>query len=261
MAHPSKDLPSRINALIERHFEGNVRRAAQAWGVPQPSLHRLAAGQTRNPHHGTLLPIARDLETTVGWLRTGEGPNPLLPADLPQVEYREFRRVVDQLELDPETEFAVLSLPTAIGAAHEILCRWGIGFLEEFEEAPPRVVEASREARYAASALLFLSWAQFLDGLIRAYGRVRVREKLQSERARILLGFHPIALEFLNDDAGPALLAKVLPRVAGTRHAGVVLINRPTTPPLDARSTTPPRGRPRKTRPHTRYDEETNEPG
>ena len=257
------DLAGRVNALIERYFGGNALKAARAWMVPQPTVHRLGAGITRSPRAVTLRQIAHYHATTVEWLLEGTGPNPLETPALPMVEYLEFRDAVDRLGLDAETRWAVLSLPTTIGAAHTILCRWGLDFSSEYVEEAPRVVAESRDAAWKAAAMQYLSWAHLLEGLIRAYGRTRVRDKLRSELARLHLGLHPIAMELLHVEGGPILLeTKILPRIrTGGSHAGTIMIDLPAIPPLDAEPPerrAPGRGRPRKTRPHYRYDEDTD---
>lgn len=61
----------------------------------------------------------------------------------------------------------------------------------------PRVVQVAFDAKYQAAKLKYVSWGHLVDGLIRAYGRERVREKLDSEVRRIRLGFHPVPLELM----------------------------------------------------------------
>jgi hypothetical protein len=254
-------LTGRVNALIERYFGGIALRASRAWRVPQPTVHRLAAGLTQSPRATTLHRIAQYHSTTVEWLLKGKGPNPLKTPALPMVEYLEFRTVVERLGLDPETKWAVLSLPTTTSAAHSILCQWGIGYAPDYIEQPARVVATAEDARWKAAALQYTSWAYLLEGLIRAYGRERVRQKLQSELDRIQLGFHPVAMELLDVEGGPQLLEEnVIPRVhTGGPWAGPIMVGLPKTPPLNAvppERLKPGRGRPRKTRPHYRYDED-----
>jgi hypothetical protein len=256
------DLAARVNALVDRYFGGNVLKAARVWRVPQPTLHRLTSRTTRSPRAATLQRIAHYHSTTIEWLLDGKGPSPLETAPLPMVEYLEFREVVERLALDPETKWAVLSLPTTIGAAHSVLCTWGVGYVSEYIEQPRRVVATAQHAAWKGAALQYLGWAHLLEGLIRAYGRERVREKLRSEISRVRLGFHPIGMELLYEERGRHLLEEILPRVqTGGPWAGTTLIDTPATPPLNA---VPPerlktgRGRPRRTRPHYRYDEDTD---
>ena len=75
-------------------------------------------------------------------------------------------------------------------------------------QQPPDVLKASGNARYSAAQLQYMSWAHRFDGLIKAYGRERVREKLESELDRIRLGFHIFPLELLwLEEAKPVLAA------------------------------------------------------
>jgi hypothetical protein len=260
------DLAGRINALIDRYFGGNALKASRAWRVSQPTVHRLAAGKTSSPRARSLVPIADYHGTTVKWLLEGQGPNPLETPALPMVEYLEFRDVVKQLRLDRETEWAVMSLPAGPGAAHSVLCTWGVGYPEGsgqgtiYTEVPPGVARVARDAAWKAAALQYQSWAYLLEGLMRAYGVRRVRDKLKSELQRVQLGFHPVALELLHEASAPEILRAMLARVhTGGPQAGVTLYDLPAIPPLDAVPSTelaPRRGRPRKTKPHLRYDED-----
>jgi hypothetical protein len=261
-----QDLTARVNTLIERYFEGNVLRAAQAWRVPQPTVHRLAAGHTKSPRGETLRRIAKAHGTTVEWLLTGVGPSPLEDQPLPWVEYRDFEHLVNWLDLSPRVRQAVINLPQTTSTAHSILCHWGFprtplpgdpGYVEQEE----KVIRIAQDAAYKAAALQYLSWGALLDGFIRAYGRERVREKLESELLRARLGFHPAALEmlWLGDETKPCLeaLERRLELETGDRF-GVTMIDWPPIPPLNAVTPTKPkRGRPRKTRPvHLDIDRE-----
>src|SRR5690348_8247162 len=107
------DLAGRVNALIERYFDGNVYQASRAWGVPQPTAHRLASGATSSPRAKNLSRIAGYHGTTVEWLLDGEGPDPLAgePIQLPQ--YHDYHELVESLGLSPEAQWAMLTLPVA----------------------------------------------------------------------------------------------------------------------------------------------------
>ena len=262
IAFADMDLERRIIALIRRYFGGNALEAARKWGVSQPTVHRLATGKTTSPRASTLGRIARYHDTTIEALLYGKGPDPLVPGPMPIVEYREFRDVVDRLDLDPETRYAVLSLPTTIGAAHSILCEWRTSYEGEFVAVPPRVSGTAQDAAWKAAAMTYSAWAHFLDGLIRAYGKSRVREKLQSELNRIRLGFHPIGIDMLYRKGVPDLLESTVEgRPSGREWAGVKQLDAPAQPPLNelpADRRKPRRGRPWDNEPHYRYDEDTN---
>jgi hypothetical protein len=249
------DLASRVNALIERYFDGNVYQASRAWGVPQPTAHRLATGATRSPRAENLSRIAAYHRTSVEWLLTGEGSDPLTgePMQLPQ--YHNYRELVEGLGLSPEAQWTMLSLPVSGFAAYTVLCQWGIGFGSTLTEQPDDVQRAGRDAQRKATMYLSQAWYHFLDGLIRAYGASRVKEKLESEQWRARVGFHPVALELFNVEGGAELVRQAYVRSSYSRSpwAGVILVDSPALPPLDAippeQLSKPRRGRPRKSRP------------
>lgn len=192
------DFPGRINQLVERFFGGVVSKAASAWGVHQPTVHRWLAGEAKSPRAYGLLPIAEYHGTSMEWLLTGEGPNPLDRDPYPMVEYHDWDEQVRRLELPPDVARAVLALPSTTLHAHSILCRWGSArFTMDSEESPGE--KQGWKALWLAQAQELAVWAQFLESLVRAFGRDRVRDKLVSEEERILLGFHPVAMSLLNE--------------------------------------------------------------
>lgn len=260
-ANPPSDLAARINALIDRHFEKKVLPAALAWGIPQPTAYRLAAGLTTRPQLRTLQQIAAYHETTVEWLREGKGLSPLDSPDLALLEYREFRMVVERLNLPLKAKWVVLSLPGTIAAAHAVLCQWGIGYQPGIEKKSDRITNGGLDAMRKASALIHVGWANYFTGLINLHGVARLREKLESEIDRASLGFHPIAMEMLNAKHGPADLGEALTAVGigQGRSAGTLLRGLPATPAMDAvlpLSMKDKRGRPRKTVPHRSIDDD-----
>ena len=244
------DLSARVTALIDRFFGGNRSAAARTWRVPQPTVQRLAVGDTETVRASTLVKIAATHETSIDWLLSGRGPNPLETDPLPFVEYTDLEQIVDGLGLSAETRRYVLDLPKTISTAHTILCRWGTVGPDAPPSQPDDVVQAALDAKYKASALQYVSWAVLFDGMIKAYGRERLREKLESEVRRIRLGFHPVPLELIwMRDAAPVLdaLEARLKRYAGG-PVGVALIDYPQIPALNAipsESLKPKRGRPK----------------
>lgn len=254
------DLCGRVNALIDRFFGGNRTKAATAWRVPQPTVQRLAVGTTATVRATTLARIAAAHDTTIDWLMSGRGPDPLSNDPLPYVEYRDFRQLVESLKLSPEIRQAVLSLPMPIATAHTILCDWGLMAPEPLQAQADGIRQTSRDARYKASALNFASWGYLFDGMIKAYGRGRVREKLESELRRIRLGFHPIPLNLMCIPEGQIGLDALDKWLASWNAplGGVALVDSPAIPPLDAvspKEAKPRRGRPPKLGPAKGFDD------
>ncbi|HEY4100339.1 MAG TPA: hypothetical protein VGM20_05640 [Gemmatimonadales bacterium] len=252
MAIPThSDLSGKVNALIERFFGGNRSAAARTWRVPQPTVQRLAVGDTETVRASTLMKIAATHETSVDWLLNGRGPDPLATDPLPFVEYTDLEQIVDSLGLSAVTRRYVLDLPKTISTAHSILCDWGTVGPDAPPSQPDDVVQVARDAKYKASALQYVSWAYLFDGMIKAYGRERVREKLESEVRRIRLGFHPVPLELMWMKEAAPILDALDARLAlyGGGPVGVAMYDDPPILALNSippESSKPKRGRPAK---------------
>jgi hypothetical protein len=237
---------ARVSALVDRFFGGNRTAAARAWGVPQATVQRLVVGDTQSVKAITLDKIAKAHDTGIDWLMSARGPNPLETDRVPYVEYADFETLVNGLELSEPTRLALLDLPRTVSVAHTILCHWGLTSPNPPGQQPDDVRQASQDARYKAAALQFTSWGYLFDGMIKAYGRERVREKLESEFQRIRLGFHPVPLELMWLNEAKPVLGQLEERFKqrGGR-TGTVLIDYPALPPLDAVVAPPARpGRP-----------------
>lgn len=245
--HPDglPDLSARINALIERFFGGNRTAAARAWGVPQPTVQRMVVGDSETVRATTLDKIAKKHETSMDWLMSGRGPDPLKNEPVPYVEYTDFEQLVDSLSLSPLVRTAVLDLPKVTSHAHTVLCHWGLLAPDPPAHQPYDVMHASSNANYNAAALQYVSWAHLFDGMIKAYGRDRVRDKLESELDRIRMGFHPFPLEMLWLEEAKPILATVDARFEQRQRMSLAFYDVPTAPPLDALPPeAPKRGRP-----------------
>jgi hypothetical protein len=208
-------------------------------------------GDTETVRASTLVKIATTHQTSVDWLLSGRGPNPLATDPLPFVEYTDLEQIVDSLGLSTETRKFVLDLPKTTSAAHTILCHWGTVGPDAPPSQPADVVQAALDAKYKASALQYVSWAYLFDGMIKAYGHERVREKLESEARRIRLGFHPVPLELMWMEEAASILNALDARLKryGGAPVGVAQIGYPPIPALNAippELSKPKRGRPSK---------------
>lgn len=72
-------LSDRVKYLIE-NMNLSVTAAANKCEVPQPRLNDIVLGKTVNPHTKTIQKLADGLETTTGWLLTGQGEMRAPPA-------------------------------------------------------------------------------------------------------------------------------------------------------------------------------------
>ncbi len=227
-------LADRLKALIQRDFSGNVNRAAAAWGVPQPTLHRYVSAVTEAPKARTLQKVARYYDTSVEWLLDGVGRSPL-EADYPTPEFRAWERLVESLDLPESIERLMLPLPGSVSSAHTVLCTWGM-FNWKGKKLPDKRGEAARLALYRAGAMENDAWAVWLRGLVASYGKHAVREKLVSEADRLRIGFQPFAVYLQMTDRLPANLASIYDREFHPpgQHRGTILLNEPPTPALNA---------------------------
>ncbi len=228
------DFAGRLAALVNRDFGGNVNRAAKAWRVPQPSLYRYVKGVTKAPRADLLQKVARFYDTRVEWLLEGTGPNPL-DVDFPTTDHRAWEALVRTLRLPEQAERAVLPLPSRISAAHEVMCNWGL-FPRPGKRVSDRQAAPARHARYLAGAIEYQAWTVWLRGLIAAYGRLRVRNKLVSELDHVRLGFQPFAMYLQMSGRVVKELSKIHDeefRREG-QGAATVLLNDPASPPLNA---------------------------
>ena len=229
----SVELADRLRSLIDRDFAGNVNRASKAWTVPQPTLHRCVNGETDAPNARTLQKIASFYGTTVEWLLDGVGVGPLA-LEYPFAEFRAWETLVKTLSLPESIESLVLALPGTISAANFALCEWGM-FNWRGKRVSEKRIEPALRARWEASAMELEAWTVWLRGLITSYGKLAVRNKLESEADRIRLGFQPFAT-YLRDAgrlSGDLELAydEILP--PGQRQQ-LTLLNEPPSPPLNA---------------------------
>jgi hypothetical protein len=240
------DLAGRLRALIEEEFSGNVNRAAKAWGVAQPTLHRFLHNPVRNPRVESLRRIASYYDLPIERLWDGAGPR---DADGPtwSVEFRAWKRLVRRLRLPETVEPTLLTLPTAnLVNAHYILCDWGLMFRKG-----KRMSDASREkalrSRDSAGQLQLTGWTVWLRGLITAYGRNAVRTKLLSVVDRLRLGFQPFASFLFETGAITGDLERLHRPFSPQENWGppsVVVYSKPTRPPLNAARHRQPNQRP-----------------
>ena len=74
----STALRRRLKKIVAHVFVGNVKAAAEAAGVTQPTLHRILAGKVKDPKLSTIERLADRFGVPLGWL-TGETES--LPVD------------------------------------------------------------------------------------------------------------------------------------------------------------------------------------
>ncbi len=227
------ELADRLRSLIERDFAGNVNRASKAWAVPQPTLHRYVNGLTKAPDARTLLKIAGFYSTTVEWLLDGVGTGPL-ESEYPIPEFRAWETLVKTLSLPESVESLVLALPGTISAAGFALCEWGM-FNWRGKRVSEKRIKPARRAWWLASALELEAWTVWLRGLITSYGKLAVRNKLESEADRIRLGFQPFAIYLRDTGRLSGNLGPIYDEIHPSgQPRGITLLNEPPIPPLNA---------------------------
>lgn len=214
------DLPARLRRLVDRYYRGSVNAAAKDWRVPQPSLKRMVDGSVKRPGAEALLRIANRHGTTVEWLLTGEGgPDPIEARPFPVVERERWESTVRDLNLPSEVEKAVQLMPGAIQVAYQVLCWEGLnptghrGVLSGAQNA--------FEGMWEGQGLEYMAWERMLNGLIDAYGRDAVREKLIGELPLAQLGFQAFATWLAETE--------ILPKNVSEKYAEYAPASRPGT--------------------------------
>ncbi len=194
---PPNTMGGRINWLVDEFAQGSVRGAAELWEIQRLTLQRLIKGQVRNPRGPVLERIADACGTTVEWLRTGEGSPPITPdpAELLVTPWHgRWRRQVEELGLSEEVRDRVVALPGLMSRVFYVLVLAG-----HPEGKPIRGMETARRAE----EFEYRAWVALLTGLVDAYGRERVREKLEAERLWLELQFNPVATwRYVQDGPG-----------------------------------------------------------
>lgn len=182
----SAGLRKRIRTLVDARFAGSVNAAAHGWGISQPSLQRIVDGTTKLPRQSTLARIAELEVTTIEWLLTGNGADPLGGAVLRHSsrESEEWEATINNLGLRAPDYEAVLFLPRAVHDAAEQL-------LGAISRAKPDAVTRKKVGGAWAKAerLACKSWNILVATLVEVYGTEAVRTAWKSARFRARLGF------------------------------------------------------------------------
>lgn len=72
----SQTLADRVQLVVDRWWNGSVRKAADRAGIPQQTLDRIARGESQNPRGAVLQRFAQRNNISVEWLLTGSGKGP-----------------------------------------------------------------------------------------------------------------------------------------------------------------------------------------
>jgi transcriptional regulator with XRE-family HTH domain len=193
-----QSLAERVQYLVDRWHDGSVNAAATEIGVPEPTLRRIAAGDTVNPRLAVLQKIARHYRVGLDWLATGSGDGPA-PAEHEPTrafmgrEWLNWVKVVQNLGLTPVEADAVLHLPAATVMGWNRLA---------VEAQKDRGVKA-RDVLTDANAAELVAWTKLLSGLVDVYGKGEVVRALRKHIDQVRLGFAPLPLRFLRDGVIP----------------------------------------------------------
>lgn len=176
-AEKGKPLGQRTRWLVDRYWGGSVNRAAKDLGVTQSLLHRVASGELDSPRTSVVDAFRRYFDVSSDWLLGGDGPEPgaLDAAGRPLVPgVARWRRVVEQMELDPTMAREVLELPYSVWRAAELLS-------VESDSTPAWVSKALSDSLDA--------WSTVFEALISEPMRAPIQSRLQQLRALTRLGF------------------------------------------------------------------------
>ncbi len=174
-------LKDRLRQIIDQQWQGNVAAAASEIGVPQQTMQRIAAGDTRNPRASVLARIAFHSVTTVEWLLTGTGAPPPAntPHGIPEDSHSiRWRRLVGALGLSDGARRLVELLP--MGPFNLAFTVEMLNDLTEMKD--PDWVRP-------LSASIHEVWADVLGELIRRNGAKIVRDRLERGTALQACGY------------------------------------------------------------------------
>jgi transcriptional regulator with XRE-family HTH domain len=194
------ELADRVQALVDRYHDGDVKKAAQAIGLAQPTLHRIVIGKVTNPRLKQLNAIAAYYSrlvspVTLDWLQNGTGDPPSSRDPFrDRAEMLRWMDLVLQLELQGPVADSLLRLPEGIENATRVL---GIPWENRRQERPfppghptgrelappPKLLEAVR--------LQYLSWTRWLEDWIEAEGVEKVWARLLKNPAAVSKRFAP----------------------------------------------------------------------
>ena len=170
-----QDLRSRLQYLVTIRHDSRVARAARAWHVPQPTLHRFLAGTTDTVNSELVRCAAEQERVSTDWLLQGTGTPPeAFPQ--PYATAERWIRLVRSLGLSPDAERAVSLLPNQISHAARYLCWHGSALLRE-PNIPYQVAMPAARGATVGATLEVDAWSALLEGLIGAYGTEAVATK------------------------------------------------------------------------------------
>lgn len=183
-------LHTRMQAVVEQFWAGNVKAAAKQLGIPQNTLYRIVSGETPNPRANVLAKIAKFSGTTVEYLLSGEGRAPqskderdrfisggsarwfrLVESLYPQ--RGGVREVLDDVPFGPTRFVEILVAETDRNKRLGTGRKWREGTLQRLQAS---CVEA---------------WAELLEEAIAAFGADAIRKRLDANEIVVAAGFTP----------------------------------------------------------------------
>ena len=194
------ELADRVQALVDRFHDGDVKKAADALGMPQPTLHRIVTGKVTNPRLKQLNAIAGYYSrlaapVTLDWLQNGTGDPPSSRDPLrDRSEVLRWTDLVLELKLPADANESLLRLPEAIiGATIAMRLPWQSRRVEhpfppghptgKEVEPPPKLLEAIK--------LHYLSWTRWLEEWIEAEGVATIRSAIIRDEPQFKARFVP----------------------------------------------------------------------
>lgn len=186
---PVPSLHDRIGRLIHHFFGGNLNAAAHAWGIPQPTLHRIVEGTTKSPRVDLLAKIAAAHSTTIEWLFTGEGEEPqwarqTMGRMAPVTgQVLAWTKLLDRLNLQPQVKDSLIE---AVFGPWWMYSTLAAEETEESRESQEQVREAVERSAHA--------WTTALLGLLESFPEAVVKQALERHADDARLWFNPFGL-------------------------------------------------------------------
>lgn len=194
MPRPLQSLAERVQYLVDRWHNGSINAAASEIGIPEPTLRRIAAGDTINPRLAVLQKIAKYYRVGLDWLGSGSGEGPEKTEHEPmrvitRREWLNWSKLVEDLGLTPIEADAVLHLPSAT------VLGWNRLAVQAQKDRGVKAGDLLAEANAAE----LVAWTKLIAGLVDVYGKPEVVRALRKHLDQVRLGFAALPLRLLRE--------------------------------------------------------------
>ena len=164
-------LKNRLATLVQYRYPDSINRAAREIGVPQPTLHGILSGRTKEPRPSVLRTIADHFGVSVDWLLSGLGEPAARVGDrpLPATE-----KVLGDLGIDDRVRGYWLGVPGVLTSLHRVVnSQRRIG---DYPKGTQQAVHAAK--RHEFDAMMDRSAAVLLELIVLERGAAAAKEAI-----------------------------------------------------------------------------------